>query len=181
MQGAEQLGAALAQNVVSYVDSAIASVNAAQSGFAAQRLATLRYFASAPTVSSTRMATSGTQLTALSAALVKFSPAQSQGMDAKTGKLLTGIDHLKQSITQILTTRVGTRVMRRSFGSTVPELLDSPLNPQTVLLTYASVAVSLREFEPRFKLSRVFKEADFFRIEGDFLGEKINADITLSF
>ena len=114
---------------------------------------------------------------------------QSQGMDAKTGKLLTGIEHLKQSITQIITTRIGTRIMRRQFGSTVPDLIDSPANPQSVLLVYAAIAQALHEFEPRFRLTRVYTEFNdqdlksghaLFSIEGDFLGEKINADITLS-
>ena len=39
------------------------------------------------------------------------------GINATTGAALSGMDHLRQSIRDILTTRVGTRVMRRAYGS----------------------------------------------------------------
>ncbi|NBO96416.1 MAG: phage baseplate protein, partial [Betaproteobacteria bacterium] len=39
------------------------------------------------------------------------------GINAQTGQPLAGIDHLRQSIRDILTTRIGTRVMRRDYGS----------------------------------------------------------------
>ncbi|WP_375666036.1 MULTISPECIES: GPW/gp25 family protein, partial [unclassified Bartonella] len=50
------------------------------------------------------------------------------GMDRTTGKPLTGIDHLRQSILDILSTRIGSRVMRRDYGSRVAELIDAPVN-----------------------------------------------------
>lgn len=40
-----------------------------------------------------------------------------RGMNSETGKTISGIEHLKQSIVDILTTPVGTRVMRRDYGS----------------------------------------------------------------
>lgn len=106
---------------------------------------------------------------------------QVKGMDARTGKPLTGVSHLKQSIEMILTTLIGTRVMRRDFGSTIPELVDAPANSKTVLLVYSSIAVALKKFEPRFKLTRVYADFDgqtlsgkaLFTIEGDYLGEKV--------
>ncbi len=39
-----------------------------------------------------------------------------KGMDAKTGKVLEGLEHLKQSIIDILTTPVSSRIMRRDYG-----------------------------------------------------------------
>ncbi|MBD3768115.1 MAG: GPW/gp25 family protein [Gammaproteobacteria bacterium] len=53
------------------------------------------------------------------------------GINAQTGKPLSGIDHLRQSISDILTTRVGTRVMRRDYGSQLPELADNPMTPES--------------------------------------------------
>ncbi|MCJ7475671.1 MAG: baseplate assembly protein W, partial [Wolbachia endosymbiont of Homalodisca vitripennis] len=50
-----------------------------------------------------------------------------KGMDAKTGKALEEIDHLKQSIIDILTTPVNSRIMRRSYGSRLLELVDKPI------------------------------------------------------
>ena len=40
-------------------------------------------------------------------------------------------DQLWQSVTKILTTPTGSRVMRRDFGSVVPDLLDAPQNTVT--------------------------------------------------
>ena len=46
------------------------------------------------------------------------------GMDAKTGRRLEGDDHLRQSIADILTTPIGSRVLRRDYGSMLLDLID---------------------------------------------------------
>lgn len=46
------------------------------------------------------------------------------GMNAKTGKALGGVEHLKQSIRDIVTTPLGSRVMRRDYGCGLYELVD---------------------------------------------------------
>ncbi|MEW7978507.1 MAG: GPW/gp25 family protein [Candidatus Sedimenticola endophacoides] len=51
-----------------------------------------------------------------------------QGMHAITGQHLAGEAHLRQSIIDILTTPLGTRVMRRDYGSRLFELVDAPIN-----------------------------------------------------
>ncbi|WP_402719017.1 hypothetical protein [Janthinobacterium rivuli] len=58
-------------------------------------------------------------------------------MHAATGRSLTGLGHLRQSITDILTTPIGSRIRRR-YGSEVPELIDPPLNSATQLRIYAA-------------------------------------------
>ncbi|AQX21113.1 hypothetical protein Bcsk_004550 [Bartonella sp. CDC_skunk] len=83
------------------------------------------------------------------------------GMDRTTGKPLSGIDHLRQSIIDILSTRIGTRVMRRDYGSRVAELIDAPSNNAFAVALYAAVAEALDKWEPRFKLKKI----DFKRIE----------------
>ncbi len=77
------------------------------------------------------------------------------GMDRNTGKPLDGNAHLAQSIGDILTTPIGSRVMRRDYGSMLFELIDQPLNPATILLTYAATAMAIRRWEPRLRLKRV--------------------------
>lgn len=77
------------------------------------------------------------------------------GMDASTGAALSGIAHLRQSVATILFTPVGTRVMRRTFGSLLPELIDQPDNPATRVRLYAAVAGALMRWEPRLRISRV--------------------------
>lgn len=75
------------------------------------------------------------------------------GMNATTGRALSGLAHIRQSITDILTTPVGSRLMRRRYGSEVPELMDQPLNSATVLRIYAATAYAIRLWEPRISLS----------------------------
>ncbi|MFT0820058.1 MULTISPECIES: GPW/gp25 family protein [Wolbachia] len=78
-----------------------------------------------------------------------------KGMDAKTGKALEGIEHLKQSIIDMLTTPIGSRIMRREYGSRLFELVDKPINRDFTLEIYAAVAEALEKWEKRFKLEKV--------------------------
>jgi len=77
------------------------------------------------------------------------------GMDRRTGKVLAGWAHVVQSIEDILTTRVLTRVMRRDYGSDVPKLVDAPMNQVALLRLYAAIADALEQWEPRFRLTHV--------------------------
>lgn len=77
------------------------------------------------------------------------------GMNRKTGKALHDEDHIAQSIADILTTPIGTRVMRRDYGSRLPELIDTPLTKTTGLLLMAATAGAIRKWEPRVRLTRV--------------------------
>ena len=74
------------------------------------------------------------------------------GMNARTGAPLEGLDHLRQSITDILRSRKGTRVMRRDYGSDIPKIIDSPINDEFALDLYIAVAEALQMWEPRFRL-----------------------------
>ena len=55
----------------------------------------------------------------------------------------------------ILTTPVGTRLERRTYGSLLPELIDHPDNGTTRVRIYAAVGTALMRWEPRVRLSRV--------------------------
>ena len=76
-------------------------------------------------------------------------------MNRETGAALSGDDHIAQSVRDILTTSVGSRVMRRDYGSEVPNLIDAPFNPSTQAMFYAAVAEALRLWEPRLTLQSV--------------------------
>ena len=78
-----------------------------------------------------------------------------RGMSATSGKELEGLDHLKQSIIDILTTPIGSRVMRRNYGSRLFELVDKPINRDFTLEIYAATAEALEKWEKRFKLEKV--------------------------
>lgn len=78
-----------------------------------------------------------------------------KGIDANTGKRLTDLQHLRQSIRDILTTPIGSRVMRREYGSRLFELIDNPTNRQTLLEIYAATADALRIWEPRIRVTSI--------------------------
>ncbi len=77
------------------------------------------------------------------------------GADRHTGKPLKGDAHLAQSVADILTTPIGSRVMRRDYGSRLPELIDAPLNGETQIEIFAATAEALLRWEPRIELRRV--------------------------
>ncbi|WP_264338640.1 GPW/gp25 family protein [Wolbachia endosymbiont (group A) of Cheilosia soror] len=78
-----------------------------------------------------------------------------RGMSNKTGKELEGLEHLKQSIVDIVTTPIGSRIMRRNYGSRLLELIDRPINRDFTLEIYAATAEALGKWEKRFKLEKV--------------------------
>lgn len=77
------------------------------------------------------------------------------GTNARTGKHLDGLAHLQQSITDILTTPIGSRVMRREYGSRIRRLIDAPMNRATLLDIYAATAEAIARWEPRFEVTKV--------------------------
>lgn len=77
------------------------------------------------------------------------------GMDRTTGKAIADDAHLAQSLGDLFSTPIGTRTMRRDYGSMLPLLVDQPLNRATAILFYAATALAIARFEPRIALTRV--------------------------
>jgi len=77
------------------------------------------------------------------------------GMDRRTGLPLSGLDHLRQSIEDILTTPIGSRRMRPEYGSRLRRYVDLPVNDGWKSAVQAEVARALGRWEPRFRLERV--------------------------
>lgn len=77
------------------------------------------------------------------------------GMDRRTGKPLSGLAHLRQSIEDILTTPVGSRRMRPEYGSHIRRYVDLPVNDGWKSAVQAEVARALGRWEPRIRLERV--------------------------
>ena len=78
-----------------------------------------------------------------------------RGVNAASGKPLEGIAHLRQSVRDILTTPIGSRVMRRDYGSRLFDLVDNPLNEETKVDIYAATAEALMKWEPRLMVQQV--------------------------
>lgn len=77
------------------------------------------------------------------------------GMDARTGRALADADHIGQSIADILTTPLGSRLMRRDYGSLLCELVDQPFNGGTWVKLYGAIATAVMRWEPRIRLTRL--------------------------
>ncbi|MBY6206888.1 GPW/gp25 family protein [Halomonas sp. DP3Y7-2] len=77
------------------------------------------------------------------------------GMNATSGRTLDGLEHIRQSVRDILTTPIGSRVMRREYGSLLPELIDAPLNDATLLQAYAATVMAIIRWEPRIQITAV--------------------------
>jgi phage baseplate assembly protein W len=77
------------------------------------------------------------------------------GMSATTGRRLDLLAHLRQSIVDILSTPIGSRVMRREYGSLLPDLVDAPLDGVTVLDIIQATAAAIGRWEPRVAVRRV--------------------------
>jgi uncharacterized protein len=77
------------------------------------------------------------------------------GMNRHTGAVLDGHGHLTQSLGDIINTPVGTRLMRREYGSHVPDLIDAPANAATRVQLYAATATAVMRWERRISLERV--------------------------
>lgn len=77
------------------------------------------------------------------------------GVDRRTGQSLSGLDHLKQSIEDILTTPLGSRRMRPDYGSNLRRFVDLPVNDGWKSAVQAEVARALGRWEPRVQLERV--------------------------
>ncbi len=83
------------------------------------------------------------------------------GMNRITGTAISGDDHLAQSIADIITTPLGSRVMRRDYGCLLFELLDRPLNSATMLLCSMAIAIAVARWEPRIVVKAVRFEGEF--------------------
>lgn len=84
--------------------------------------------------------------------------ARWRGLSAKDGRSFDGIDHLRQSIIDILTTYPGERIMRPEYGSRIRDLIDRPVNAQWLADLYFNVAHAIARWEPRVRVLRVAAE-----------------------
>lgn len=77
------------------------------------------------------------------------------GLNATTGQQLADLEHIRQSLRKILTTPIGSRIMRRDFGSLIPDLIDKPLNGKTYMQVMAASVMAVSAWEPRVELNSV--------------------------
>lgn len=77
------------------------------------------------------------------------------GFNRETGALLSGFDHVRQSIGVILSTPIGSRVMRREFGSELFDLIDRPMTDKVILAIYSAAVTAIARWEPRYSVTGI--------------------------
>lgn len=76
------------------------------------------------------------------------------GMDRQTGMTRSPqLVHIHQSLTDIFTTPIGSRIQRRDYGSHLFALIDSPMNPTGRLLLAAALVDAAYRWEPRVTIT----------------------------
>lgn len=78
-----------------------------------------------------------------------------KGMSRSTGQRIDQTNHILQSVRDILMTPIGSRVMRRDYGSLLPFLIDSPINTYFIMQLRASVIHALMRWETRVTPTRI--------------------------
>ncbi|EXI61670.1 hypothetical protein MHD_05450 [Mannheimia granulomatis] len=80
-------------------------------------------------------------------------------MNRETGEMLDDeVEHIKQSIKDILLTAKGSRVMRRTYGSNLYKLIDKPIGAILIMQLSAACVMALKQWEYRIEVTR-FKVA----------------------
>lgn len=76
-------------------------------------------------------------------------------MNRETGEQLDDeIEHIKQSIKDILLTAKGSRVMRRTYGSNLYKLIDKPIAAALIMQLSAACVMALKQWEHRIEITR---------------------------
>lgn len=77
------------------------------------------------------------------------------GMNRFTGQGISESQHISQSIQDILTTPLGSRVMRRDYGSAIFELIDQPQSAAVKLQLMSAAVIALTRWEPRIRITEI--------------------------
>jgi phage baseplate assembly protein W len=96
---------------------------------------------------------------------------------------MSGVEHLCQSLADILSTPLGSRRMRPEYGSNIPRMVDQPVSPGWIAAVQSDAARAIVRWEPRILLRRVslvslIDGRPVFRIEGDYVGESLVLEVT---
>ncbi|MHC8348705.1 GPW/gp25 family protein [Pseudomonas sp. RT4P38] len=106
------------------------------------------------------------------------------GMDRHTGQPISGIEHLRQSMADVLGTPLGSRRHRPEYGSKLRTYVDLPVNAGWKSSVQAEAARALGRWEPRLKLESVRVLAVVggkidLSIAGEFRGDRFLLEVSL--
>ncbi|MFX7294381.1 GPW/gp25 family protein [Acinetobacter baumannii] len=107
-------------------------------------------------------------------------------MSRNSGSLITEIESIKQSIEDIVTTPLGSRIMRREYGSIVADLIDQPMSEVLKVKIYSAIYTPVSRWEKRIsienlKISDVFSNGLQLDLEAvhTLTGQSLNLNIPL--
>lgn len=98
------------------------------------------------------------------------------GIDRHTGKVIDNLGSAYQGVEVTLTTRLGSRVMRREFGGGIVELLGRAISPALFSAWQQLIATAIDIWEPRFSVRRVVPTGSVEEIRMGQAGLLIEAD-----
>lgn len=106
------------------------------------------------------------------------------GMDRHTGQPISGIEHLRQCIPDILGTPLGSRRHRMDYGSKMRRFIDLPVSEGWKSAVQAEVARALGRWEPRLKLDQVRVMSVMggqinLKIAGVYLGDSVTLEVAV--
>ena len=108
-------------------------------------------------------------------------PARYQGMNRNTGLGISDTEHISQSMRDILLTPVGSRVMRREYGSLLSALIDMPQNPALRLQIMVACYSAIQKWEPRIRLTAIsFETGDAGEMYVDITGMRTDTGASVS-
>lgn len=94
------------------------------------------------------------------------------GINADTGKSISGAEEVEQAIECIMITPQGTRVMREWFGNPGLKLLGENMTDETIMKWWSIVFALIELFEPR---------AEIVAFDTNALNRDGSADLTFVF
>lgn len=105
------------------------------------------------------------------------------GMSRDTGQPVSGVEHLRQSLADLLSTPKGSRRMRPDYGSDLPRMVDQPVTAGWVAAAQAEAARAISRWEPRINLKRVTIVSVIdgrvtLKIAGEYQGEAVILEIS---
>lgn len=107
--------------------------------------------------------------------------ARYQGMNRDTGLGISDTEHISQSMRDILLTPVGSRVMRREYGSLLSALIDMPQNPALRLQIMVACYSAVQKWEPRIRLTAIsFETGDAGGMYVDITGMRTDTGASVS-
>ncbi|HGH3605832.1 GPW/gp25 family protein [Acinetobacter baumannii] len=93
---------------------------------------------------------------------------------------------IQQSIDDIISTPIGSRIMRREYGSLIPDLIDQPINDILILKCYSAIYTAILRWEDRINVSQILntqvkENGLIFDLEGTstVTGQNMNLRIPL--